>query len=61
MVGRPRPIVENCRQEYNPSRKDRPHRLLDYLTPTVFARRYYENKQAEEVKQPVVKVGTLSL
>jgi len=51
-------IVENWRQEYN---NYRPHSSLGYLTPTEFARRYYENKQAEEVKQPVEMAGSLSL
>ncbi len=53
-------IVENWRQEYNPSKKDRPHSSLDYLTPAEFARRYYGNKQAEEARQPWEMAGTLS-
>jgi transposase InsO family protein len=51
-------IVENWRQEYN---NYRPHSSLDYLTPVEFARRYYENNQAKEVRQPVEKAGSLSL
>ena len=31
------------------------------LTPAEFAKRYYENKQAEEATQPVEMAGTLSL
>ncbi len=54
-------IVENWRQEYNPSKKDRPHSSLGYLTPVEFARRYYEKNQVTEVKQPVEKAGSLSL
>ena len=54
-------IVETWRQEYNPSKKDRPHSSLDYLTPARFARRYYEDKQAEEAAQPGEMAGTLSL
>ncbi len=51
-------IVENWRQEYN---NYRPHSSLGYLTPTEFAKRYYENKQAEKIKQPVEMTGSLSL
>jgi putative transposase len=51
-------IVENWRQEYN---NYRPHSSLDYLTPAEFARRYYENKQAEEATQLGEMAGTLSL
>jgi len=51
-------VVENWRQEYN---NYRPHSSLDYLTPTEFARRYYEKNRVREVKQPVEKVGSLSL
>jgi transposase InsO family protein len=53
-------IVENWRQEYNPFKKDRPHSSLDYLTPSEFARRYYEKNQVTEVKQQVEKAGSLS-
>ena len=51
-------IVEAFGQEYN---NYRPHSALGYLTPAEFARRYYEGNQVEEVKQPVEKVGSLSL
>jgi putative transposase len=51
-------IVENWRQEYN---NYRPHSSLGYLTPSEFARRYYEKNQVTEVKQPVEKAGGLSL
>jgi hypothetical protein len=51
-------IVKNWRQEYN---NYRPHSSLGYLTPSEFAKRYYENKQAEEATQPVEKAGSLSL
>jgi transposase InsO family protein len=51
-------IVENWRQEYN---NYRPHSSLGYLTPVEFARRYYENNQVKEVRQPVEKAGSLSL
>ncbi len=51
-------IVENWRQEYN---NYRPHSSLSYLTPVEFARRYYENNQVTEVRQPVEKAGSLSL
>ena len=34
---------------------------LSLLLREEFARRYYENKQAEEVTQPGEMVGTLSL
>ena len=54
-------IVENWRQEYNPSEKDRPHSSLGYLTPAEFARQYYENNQAEEATQRGEITGTLSL
>ena len=54
-------IVENWRQEYNPSEKDRPHSSLGYLTPAEFARQYYEKNQAEEATQPGEIAGTLSL
>ena len=50
--------VENWRQEYN---NCRPHSSLDYLTPAEFARRYYEKNQVKGVKQPLEKVGSLSL
>jgi len=49
-------IVENRRQEYN---NYRPHSSLDYLTPTEFTKRDYENMQAEEVSQPGKMAGTL--
>ena len=52
-------IVENWRQEYNPSEKDRPHSSLGYLTPAEFARQYYEKNQAEEATQPGEVEGTL--
>jgi len=51
-------IVEAFRQEYN---NYRPHSSLGYLTPAEFARRYYENKQAEEATQLGEMAGTLSL
>jgi len=51
-------IVEAWRQEYN---NHRPHSSLSYLTPSEFARRYYEKDQVTEVKQPVEKAGSLSL
>jgi len=51
-------IVEAFRQEYN---NYRPHSSLGYLTPAEFARRYYENNQVTEVKQPLEKAGSLSL
>ena len=51
-------IVETWRQEYN---NHRPHSSLSYLTPSEFARRYYERNQLTEVKQPVKKAGSLSL
>ncbi len=51
-------IVENWRQEYN---NYRPHSSLGYLTPVEFARRYYENNQVTEVRQPVEQAGSLSL
>jgi len=51
-------IVEAFRQEYN---NYRPHSSLGYLTPAEFARRYYEENQVTEVKQPVEKAGSLSL
>jgi len=51
-------IVENWRQEYN---NYRPHSSLDYLTPSEFARRYYEKNQVTEVKQQAEKAGSLSL
>jgi len=54
-------IVENWRQEYNPSKKDRPRSSLGYLTPAEFARRYYEKHQVRDLKQPEVKAVTLSL
>jgi len=51
--------VENWRQEYN---NYRPHSSLDYLTPSEFARRYYEKiRVTEEVKQQMEKAGSLSL
>ncbi len=52
--------MEAWRQEYNPSKKDRPHSLLGYLTPPEFARRYCEKNQVTEVKQPVEKVLPMS-
>jgi transposase InsO family protein len=51
-------IVEAWRGEYN---NYRPHSSLGYLTPSEFARRYYEKNQVTEVKQPVEKAGCLSL
>jgi len=51
-------IVENWRQEYN---NYRPHSSLDYLTPSEFARRYYEKIRVTEVKQQMEKAGSLSL
>ena len=51
-------IVEAFRQEYN---NYRPHSALGYLTPTEFARQYYENKQVEEITQPGEIAGSLSL
>jgi len=51
-------IVEVWRGEYN---NYRPHSSLGYLTPSEFARRYYEKNQVTEVKQPVEKAGCLSL
>jgi len=54
-------IVEAWRQEYNPSKKDRPHSSLDYLTPSEFARQYYEKNQAGEARQLTEIAGTLSL
>jgi putative transposase len=51
-------IVEIWGREYN---NYRPHSSLDYLTPAEFARRYYEKNRVREVKQPVEKVGSLSL
>jgi len=51
-------IVEAFRQEYN---NYRPHSALGYLTPADFARRYYAENQMFETKQPVEKVGSLSL
>jgi len=51
-------IVKAFRQEYN---NYRPHSSLGYLTPVEFARRYYEENQITEVKQPVKKTGSLSL
>jgi len=50
-------IVEAFRQEYN---NYRPHSSLGYLTPTEFARHYYENKQVEEITQPAEIAGSLS-
>ena len=50
-------IVEAFRQEYN---NYRPHSSLGYQTPAEFARRYYEENQITEVKQPVEKAGSLS-
>jgi putative transposase len=50
-------IVEAFRQGYN---NYRPHSSLDNLTPVEFARRYYEKKRAQEVKQPVETAGSLS-
>lgn len=49
------------REVFRPSKKDRPHSSLDYLTPAELVRRYYGNKQAEEAGQSRVKAGTLSL
>ncbi len=54
-------IVENWRQEYNPSKKDRPHSSLDYLTPAEFARQYYEKNQEKEAMQLRQVAGSLSL
>jgi len=51
-------IVEAWRQEYN---NYRPHSSLGYLTPSEFARRYYEKNQVTGVKQPAGKAGSLSL
>ncbi len=51
-------IVENWRQEYN---NYRPHSSLGYLTPSEFARRYYEKNPVPRIKQPVEKAGSLSL
>jgi len=51
-------IVENWRQEYN---NYRPHSSLDYLTPSEFARQYYEQNQAEEARQLTEIAGSLSL
>ncbi len=51
--------MENWRQEYNPSKKDRPHSSLDYLTPAEFSRQYYEKKE-EEAMQPRQVAGSLS-
>ena len=50
-------VVEAWRQEYN---NYRPHSSLSYLTPTEFARQYYENSQ---VKAALTKerAGTVSL
>ena len=53
-------IVENWRQEYNPSKKDRPHSSLDYLTPAEFARQYYEKNQEKEAMQLRQVAGSLS-
>ena len=50
--------VESWRQEYN---NYRPHSSLDYLTPSEFAKRYYEKTRVIEVKQQVEKAGSLSL
>ncbi len=50
-------IVENWRQEYN---NYRPHSSLGYLTPSEFARQYYEQNQVREVKQPVEKAESFS-
>jgi len=49
--------VEAWRREYN---NHRPHSSLGYLTPSEFARRYYEKNPVTEVKQPVDKAGSLS-
>jgi putative transposase len=51
-------IVEAFRQEYN---NYRPHSALGYLTPTEFARRYFEKNQVEKVNQALEKAGSLSL
>jgi len=51
-------VVETWRGEYN---NYRPHSSLGYLTPTEFTRRYYEENQLTEVKQPMGKAGSLSL
>ena len=51
-------IVEAWRGEYD---SYRPHSSLGYMTPAEFARRYYENKQAEEATQLGEMAGTLSL
>jgi len=52
-------IVEAFRQEYNPSKKDRPHSSLGYLTPVEFARRYYERNKEKQAIQPREKAGSL--
>ena len=51
-------IVEIWWQEYN---NYRPHSSLSYLTPSEFARRYYEKNQVTEANQSVEKAGSLSL
>lgn len=51
-------IVEAWRQEYN---NHRPHSSLSYLTPSEFARRYYERNQVTEANQSMEKAGSLSL
>ncbi len=51
-------IVENWRQEYN---NYRPHSSLDYLTPSEFARQYYEKNQEKEAMQLGPVAGSLSL
>ena len=51
-------IVETWRQEYN---NYHPHSSLSYLSPAEFAKRYYQNKQAEEATQQGEMAGTLSL
>jgi len=50
-------LIEEWRREYN---RVRPHSSLGYQTPAEFARRYYEENQIIEVKQPVEKTGSLS-
>jgi len=51
-------IVEAWRQEYN---NHRPHSSLGYLTPTEFARQYYERNQEKEAIQLGPVAGSLSL
>ena len=51
-------IVEAWRQEYNDYR---PHSSLDYLTPTEFARQYYQRNHAEGERKPREYAESLSL